>query len=436
MDNLEKILANLPKPKLRLKADLKIKSKLYYLILSKRLEKLFSQPAPRGQVYILKNSLAIALMIIIIFSGTSIYAYSSGEVMPGNRLYSLKRAMEKVEQQASITPAAKSQTYQKFSQRRLEEALRLSRRKSSGGQISNADNQQVSANIQKNIAEAVSNLITAADTAAAIKNQAESLAAQSRITERADSEVKYLNQIAAFAAFADDQEILDKVSDAKTAINQYQNASLDDNRSDEPEEKNLNQINNNTASQAEPARQIEQTRENKETKSERKYSPRQRREKKTNADQDNQKPPARIQGVKINGGSEARPVQTAASSPNSVPGPSDSRLENGQPPQTDEQSQPPEKPEDNRSAAEIAPPEPKPATINIQPVQEQKDATEQTKEISSFTGATSTPARQDDSFRKSDSNDDDHEEEESTDIAATTPEKSTATTTSRDREND
>lgn len=423
MDNLEKILANLPKPKLRLKADLKIKSQLYYLIFLNRVIKLIGNLRP--QSYILRNSLIVALLIIIIFSGASIYAYSSSNVAPGSRLYLLKRAVEKAEQQVSFTPAAKSQTFQKFSQRRLEEALRLSRRKSAVGQISNADDKQASVNIQKSIEEAVNNLAAAANTAAAIKNQAEARTVKNQITEHAGSETKYLNEIAAFADSDNDQEIMNKVREAKTVLSQYQNVPPK-----KPKEKSQSQIINRAASEAEPVKQIKQNRKNEEGDSKHIYSPRQRRERKTNNNNGGQKPSAQIQGEKINRDSEARFVQTATSSQiierQEEPEPKKDEAEI----QINEQTKPVEE--------QSAPPQPAPINSQTtQPNQERTNNTEREEETKpSTSAATSTPPRLD-SGRESDRESDDDHEENYRMTATTTPERYTATTTtSRDRDRD
>ncbi len=232
MDNLEKILEDLPKPKLSFTADLKIKSKLYYFTLVNSLARFFSPLSRRKLIF--RNSLAVALIIIIVFSGTSIYAYGNNEITPGTSLYALKRVMEKVEEQMSLTDVAKVQAYQKFSERRLEEALHLSQERLPDGE--NAEKIKISGDIQKNIDEAVNNIISASNKVDEIKDKAKAETAKSKLRKNENERMNYLDEIKKNASLQQDDKLVEKINQAREAIGEQRKALEKKENEDEEDE--------------------------------------------------------------------------------------------------------------------------------------------------------------------------------------------------------
>lgn len=254
MDKLEKILENLPKPKLSLAADLKIKLKLYYFMSVNSLARFFSSMVRRKLIF--RNSLAVALIIIIIFSGTSIYAYGNNEITPGTSLYALKRVMEKVEERMSLTDVAKVQAYQKFSGRRLEEALHLSQERLPDGE--NVKKIKISGEIQKNIDEAVNNIISASNKVEEIKDEAKLETAKVKLRKNENERMNYLDEIKKNASLEQDNKLIEKINQAKEMIGQRQKVL--ENRQIEKEKEKKDNIENEAKdrSSSNNKKQIEQ----------------------------------------------------------------------------------------------------------------------------------------------------------------------------------
>lgn len=115
MDKLEIKLNNLPKARLRWRADLKIKTRLYAAIIKKRL-------APEKMRFswglrVLAGS--ALLLVLVVVPG---YAYASAAVVPGDFLYPLKTGLEKIELSLARAPEKKAEVYAELSARRLAEA--------------------------------------------------------------------------------------------------------------------------------------------------------------------------------------------------------------------------------------------------------------------------------------------------------------------------
>src|SRR3989339_559240 len=97
MENLEKNLSNLPKPKLSWQADFKIRFKIYSFIFVKNLKKPFA-------LLLIKNTLVArvaltALVVIIVLGSTAVYAASNDQLTLGDTFYPLKKVIENVEKQ-------------------------------------------------------------------------------------------------------------------------------------------------------------------------------------------------------------------------------------------------------------------------------------------------------------------------------------------------
>lgn len=206
MDNLEEILSSLPKNKISWQTDKKIKIKLYALILKKKIGGLFVYKNNAIGISLSYKAAGIALSIILLFGATSIYAYANNDILPGSQLYPLKKAIEKIEEKIAITPAAKISAYEKFSNRRLQEAVNLSEQKN-----------KATENIKKNIEaevennEAVTSSINKLDEKKAEK-------AVYKIKKQDQDELRSLEIIEARASAKNDQEVLEKVKEAKENI--------------------------------------------------------------------------------------------------------------------------------------------------------------------------------------------------------------------------
>ena len=80
------------------------------------------------QAGFLHKSAALAVVVLLLIGSTGAYAYSSPEVTEGTALYSLKQAVESVEEAIKITPKAKAKFYLKQIKRREAEKARLIRK--------------------------------------------------------------------------------------------------------------------------------------------------------------------------------------------------------------------------------------------------------------------------------------------------------------------
>jgi len=145
MDKLEIKLNNLPKARLGWRADLKIKTRLYTVILRKRLasEKMRFSSGSRA----LAGSLL--LLILIIVPG---YAYASAAVVPGDFLYPLKIGLEKIELNLARETEKKAEVYAELSARRLAEAKTMIE----AGDGTEADKADKEEKIKNNLDQALS----------------------------------------------------------------------------------------------------------------------------------------------------------------------------------------------------------------------------------------------------------------------------------------
>jgi len=69
---------------------------------------------------------SVALSVVIMFGmGTSVYAYSSEDVLPDHPLYGLRQAMEVAEEKTAMTPAWKERVVKKHLERKQKEIQRM-----------------------------------------------------------------------------------------------------------------------------------------------------------------------------------------------------------------------------------------------------------------------------------------------------------------------
>lgn len=122
MKKIEEQLNKLPKARLPIAADLKIRYRIYVMMIKRYGEKITIY-----KFFTAKRAFALAVVMLLaaIISVPS-YAYASPEVVRGNILYPLKRLAEKVELSLPMSAQTKAVVYEKNAARRLAEAEYLS----------------------------------------------------------------------------------------------------------------------------------------------------------------------------------------------------------------------------------------------------------------------------------------------------------------------
>lgn len=223
MDNLEKKLIDLPKHKLKLSADFKIRGRLYKMLILKKLSNFFNPLAFKG--FILNKAIIVGLMVFLILGSTSLYAYGSEQVTLGNKLYPLKITVENVRNSLISSSVAKTKNYNSLSARRLEEALVLSNQEVSYQQEAND-------RIAQTIDKAVASFGQSVATAKKIKNPEESKKAAIKLKENSDNNLQVLEEIEKNINIKEHQDITKKISEAKEVIKGY-DSSFEDNRLEE-----------------------------------------------------------------------------------------------------------------------------------------------------------------------------------------------------------
>lgn len=239
MDKLDKLLSSLPKAKLSGQADRRIKYKLYRLIFLSKLEKLLA--FSNYKAVFSNKGLAFALTIISIFSATSFYAYASDNVIPGNQLYPLKIAIEKLEKKIAINAPAKIATYEKLSNRRLQEAVNLSQINLKAGKTSD---KIINENIEKNITAEIDNHETVVYSINNLSDPTKVEAAIYKAKKNDQSELNSLDKIAEYAQSVKDEKLLETVNKAKEIIS-HQKYDYDQ-KDEQPTFNNLNIKSNQT----------------------------------------------------------------------------------------------------------------------------------------------------------------------------------------------
>ena len=214
MEDLEKKLSQLPRFELSKKADFKIKFKIYSFIFTQNLQKI-------GQYFFHPHSLLSkislnALAVFVVLGSTAVYAVNNDHIAPGHTFYPLKKTIENVEQQLSLSNAAKVDTLNKLSERRLKEALNLAEH----NDTSESDQQhQLNNNIEQSINEAVNNFDSAVETSQKIDNTKNSKKTKDALKKKQEVMVKYLDDIS--NVIKDNEDMVKKVDEAKKAINKY-----------------------------------------------------------------------------------------------------------------------------------------------------------------------------------------------------------------------
>ncbi|MDQ5938328.1 MAG: hypothetical protein QG642_18 [Patescibacteria group bacterium] len=226
MENLEKQLSQLPKAEMSKKTDWKIKLKIYRFLLLKKI-KIFSRTFLHPHSLLAKLSLS-ALVIIVFLGSTAVYAVNNDHITPGHTFYPLKKTIENVEQQLSLTEKAKVETLNKLSERRLKEALNMAEHEDS--EQSDDQKEESKNNIEQSIDEAVNNFDSAIETSKKIENVDNSKASKENLKNRQESMVKYLNSISDIAKDKKDESMIKKIDEARHSIEEH---DFDEDRDDE-----------------------------------------------------------------------------------------------------------------------------------------------------------------------------------------------------------
>ncbi len=250
MDNLEKDLFNLPKAKLSHKADFKIKFKIYRFLFLSRLAKL-KQSLFHPHSLLARISY-VSLLILVVLGSTAVYAASNDHITTGDTFYPLKKTIENVEQQLSLTKKSQVDTLNKLSERRLKEAVNLVQDdlKNKADQ----DSEVISNNIQDTINAAVDNVDSAVKTSQKIENKDKAKEVKEKIKKQNEEMIKYLEHIEDINK-DEDQKVSAKVDEAKEKIRQL---------SEELEKEDRHEIRDNDKKRSERSKQ-----KNEEKRSER-----------------------------------------------------------------------------------------------------------------------------------------------------------------------
>ena len=77
----------------------------------------------------------MASLLVVLGTGTSVYAYDSPTVSDGHPLYSIKQGIERIEERFAATPEMRAEFHAKMMERRMAEAERLDESKEQIPQI-------------------------------------------------------------------------------------------------------------------------------------------------------------------------------------------------------------------------------------------------------------------------------------------------------------
>lgn len=223
MDNLEKNLSNLPKPKLRRMADFKIKFRIYSFMFGKSIKNL-------AVLFLHPHSLALRvsymILAIVVFLGAGgVYAANNENIIPGHSLYPLKKTVETVEQTLSFTKESQVNTLNKISERRLKEAINLA----TDNKKIESDEQENKESIGRNLDELVENLNEVINITTKINNQKQAQKIKDDVRQKNEEVIKYLDSLEDISKDKEDSETSDRINRAKKTIKNYQKI-LDDNQ--------------------------------------------------------------------------------------------------------------------------------------------------------------------------------------------------------------
>lgn len=206
MNNLEKQLNKLPRARLGKVADLKIRLRLYYFIISEKLALM------KKAFVIRRTSFSYAVVAIIILSLVVVvpgYAYASPDVIPGHVLYPVKRGLENIELNLPSAPENKAETYVKMADRRLAEAKA----------ISETEEDEIKPSVlAQTINEAVEMNYKAKEEIALVKESKKAKEVKSKVSEAQEEQVETLITIAQTVGVEAEESVLDSVALALESI--------------------------------------------------------------------------------------------------------------------------------------------------------------------------------------------------------------------------
>lgn len=231
MDNLEKQLLDLPKPKLSKKADFRIKSKIYFFVFYRNTKRFF-QVSDNVRHFFVRMALSV-LVIIFVLTSTSLYAYADDSITLGDTLYPLKKVVENLEQKITVDKNSKVDTLGKISEKRAKEALNLVQENK---EVQNGGEDDSNHNIKQTINEVVNNIDSAMKTSDQIDDDEKAQKARQGIKQKNDDIIKYLDDISDIAETNKNDDVVDEINKVRIKIDKY-NEMLDDDHNDERIEK-------------------------------------------------------------------------------------------------------------------------------------------------------------------------------------------------------
>ncbi len=209
--DLEKQLNNLPKMRLSLGADIKIRFRFFIVLGRKRLSGMTNLFQLKSFSLRLAMSMIIGLIVIFL----PIYAYASSQVLPNNFLYPLRISLEQLELKLAGQGERQVKTLIKLADRRLIEAQALSQ---ATGDVAS----------QSSLIQTVNQAVKLDQQATAvidqIKDEQPKDQAEQALVRARSQQVSKLNQIAGTVGIESDEKTLDAVALAldnlKEKINQ------------------------------------------------------------------------------------------------------------------------------------------------------------------------------------------------------------------------
>jgi hypothetical protein len=234
MDNLERQLSNLPKNKLRLGTDLKIRLTLYKMIIQKNIVHFFDASSFKG--FIFQKAWLIGLLVISMISSVSFYAYGSEQVTAGNALYPIKQTIETTKNILTASTVNKAKNYNELSTRRLEEALSLSNKESNSSPEKHEGSNH-NEHIMETIDKAIKNFDQSVISVEKIENEDEKKNIVNNLRTKNDDNIKVLEEIEKNVNIKEHEDIVEKISEAKEKIKKYNHYSEDEDEDDNKEDR-------------------------------------------------------------------------------------------------------------------------------------------------------------------------------------------------------
>ena len=196
MDNIDKQLNKLPRPKMSLAKKVSLKYSLYVLIIQDN----FSFDFLLNRKF--QHRAISFILLLSLLLGLPMYSYASPRVNEQHILFPVKKALENVELKVAKTEIKKQEKYEKFSERRLDEAEVLSK---------NIKTEEDRTSLSHTIEEAL-----------ILKNKArEVFPGQGKSEEAHLRQKEKLNNIASFVGIEESEELVEDIAVAMDEIKEH-----------------------------------------------------------------------------------------------------------------------------------------------------------------------------------------------------------------------